>query len=930
MNKKLKKIAALLCVIFCLTAVAGCSSKGYTITFRQEGKPDIVRTVSRGEALTDVPDIEPVPGYTVVWSVEDFSSISEDMVVEVVKTPNKYTITYDKGREDAELSVTSQEVTYGQTCTLAKPTCKGYTFSKWVIKGTTEELKDGVYGHPSDVTLVAQWIPSQYTITYDKGMEDAELGAASQDVTYGQPYTLAKPTCKGYTFVKWVIKGTTEAFEDGVYDRTSNVTLTAVWIPNVYTITYETGNDRAQIAQTQQKVTFGEAFTLEEATCEGYFFRGWQIVGTQEVLQSGQQYLNAGDITLAALWEKDPDSEYWNTDYESGEDVPVKTHTITFRQEGKPDVVRTVLHGGALYNVPTPAPVPGYTVSWSVEDFSSISEDMVIEVVKTPKQYTITYDKGRGDAELAVTSQGVNFGQDCILAKPTCTGYTFVKWVIKGTTEELKDGIYDRTSDVTLVAEWTPSKYLITYDVRNDRAQIDRTQQTVVYGEPYTLETPVCDGYVFKGWKTYLWGTILESGEKYEITADITLIAQWEIDVTSDDYWVTDFEADEADKPAFVTVTFRQEGKPDVVRKVLKGKPLNSVPDPEQILGYTVCWSVEDFSSFTKDVVVEVVKIPNQYTITYEKGRADATLDVTSQPVAYGTAYTLARPTCTGYTFVKWVIKGTENVFEDGTYNLTSDVTLTAVWKANDYTITYDKGRADAVLDKTNQTVTYDAPYTLAEPTCKGYSFKGWKIKDTETAFASGEKYQIADNITLVAQWEIDATSDHWVTDFEADEADRPQFYTVTFVQTDGTTVTRKVLKGKPLNNVPDPAPVAGHTVSWDVTDFSSITGDMTVTAVQKIIQYTITYETGNDRVSTAPAQQTVNYGESFTVAASLSCEGYTFKGWKIQDTEDVLDGGTSYQPTASVTLIGVWEMDATSDYWITDFEEPENSETVQ
>ena len=66
-----------------------------TITFKQNGAENVVKTVTKGEALTDIPTPNAKTGYTVVWDVTSFTSVTEDMEVNAVEKPNTYTVTYD-------------------------------------------------------------------------------------------------------------------------------------------------------------------------------------------------------------------------------------------------------------------------------------------------------------------------------------------------------------------------------------------------------------------------------------------------------------------------------------------------------------------------------------------------------------------------------------------------------------------------------------------------------------------------------------------------------------------------------------------------------------------------------------------------------------------------------------------------------------------
>ena len=133
----------------------------YTITFKQEGVEDIVKTVEEGQTLTDVPTPNLVTGYNVAWSITDFSNVAENMTVEVVKTAKTYTITYTLGSRAndalAQIASNEQQVAYDAVYELVTPTCEGYLFTGWMIEGTTTVLEDGNWAIDDSVTLVAQW-----------------------------------------------------------------------------------------------------------------------------------------------------------------------------------------------------------------------------------------------------------------------------------------------------------------------------------------------------------------------------------------------------------------------------------------------------------------------------------------------------------------------------------------------------------------------------------------------------------------------------------------------------------------------------------------------------------------------------------------------------------------------------------------------------
>lgn len=99
-----------------------------------------------------------------------------------------------------------------------------------------------------------------------------------------------------------------------------------------------------------------------------------------------------------------------------------------------------------------------------------------------------------------------------------------------------------------------------------------------------------------------------------------------------------------------------------------------------------------------------------------------------------------ADPTKEGYTFIGWYNGESEWDFETP---VTADLTLTAKWQLNQYTITFkpENGGQDIVI-KQDYGTAITAP---ANPTKTGYTFAGWD-KTIPTTMPAG-------NMTITAQW---------------------------------------------------------------------------------------------------------------------------------------------------------------------------------
>lgn len=159
----------------------------------------------------------------------------------------------------------------------------GYTFGGWnKADGTAwDYASDKV---TDNITLYAKWAANTYTITFDTA-GGSEIAPITQD--YGTAITApADPTREGYTFIGWdkEIPSTVPA---------ENMTVTAQWEINQYTITFDT-NGGSEITPITQD--YGTAITAPaDPTREGYTFLGWDM----EIPTT----MPAENITLKAKWK---------------------------------------------------------------------------------------------------------------------------------------------------------------------------------------------------------------------------------------------------------------------------------------------------------------------------------------------------------------------------------------------------------------------------------------------------------------------------------------------------------------------------------------------------------------------------------------------------------------------------------------------------
>lgn len=191
-----------------------------------------------------------------------------------------------------------------------------------------------------------------------------------------------------------------------------------------------------------------------------------------------------------------------------------------------------------------------------------------------------------------------------------------------------------------------------------------------------------------------------------------------------------------------VIVTYK-DGDSEYAKQVLPSGTLATRPDaPAATPGYTFGgWNKADGTAwdYASDKVTDNITLyakwaANTYTITFDTAGGSEIAPITQD---YGTVITAPEaPTRKGYTFIGWDK-------EIPTTMPAENMIITAKWKVNQYTITFDTAGGSEIVPITQDYGT--AITSPADPTREGYAFIGW---DTEIPTTMP-----AENITLKAKW---------------------------------------------------------------------------------------------------------------------------------------------------------------------------------
>lgn len=206
----------------------------------------------------------------------------------------------------------------------------------------------------------------------------------------------------------------------------------------------------------------------------------------------------------------------------------------------------------------------------------------------------------------------------------------------------------------------------------------------------------------------------------------------------------------------------------------------------------------------TGTVINDKTNIPNPngtpVTVTYEYGKLDGIY--AKQIVQAGEkAIEPDVPSRQGYQFTDWYLDDTKYDFNA---DVTGDMTLTAKWTANSYTITFDTDGGSAIDPITQgYGTTIKAP---TAPTKTGYTFAGWDRAIPAT--------MPAENMTIKANWTVNQ-------------------YTITFDTDGGSTVAPITQDYGTAITAPEAPTKIGYTFAgWNPEIPATVPADnLTITA---------------------------------------------------------------------------------------------------
>ena len=755
-------------------------------------------------------------------------------------------------------------------------------------------------------------IPFHYAVTYNG------VTVESVDTENGGMYESSVTFANGS--VIWITAGDASE-QDTLPDRLEiGGTLTA----GVYTITIyapKADGSKIQLPLTLTVTDGTEAATATELTApaaNAQYTENDSVTLTAKVTSNGQP-VGKGEVV------------FWINGTALGTQGQIKAVTVSADGMASTTVNASAANHFKINETNTvKASYRGVPGDYDVSDSAEVT--ITVSRAATPT-YTLHFDVNGGAANPAIPDQEVEVNAKPVKpADPTRTGYTFLGWKTGADFVDW-DTFTMPEANVTFTAAWEANTYTIRYDANGETTTpASIAPQQYVYDTAdakLTAEVFASDTKDFLGWslsntattasytKASLIDDALKAAMVNSVGDTVTLYAVWK------------------DKPvADVTVTFDAQTNggelADGSAATQTGKPGMdlTLPSVKDRIGFnfTGWWTASaDGTQITAPAV-----FPNANAtyfaqwaekaaveVTFTSGDGvwnDNTTGIKNASTRPGLAATVPGTVSrAGYTFEGW--QSDNNAYQDLPANAEKTDTIkegqavhyTSKWRANTYSIHFEKNSPDATGTADPIEYIYDTPdvkLTTEVFTSTTHKMLGWSLDRTaDTAsYASGAEIDETlknamvnstdGTVTLYAIW---ADKDAVTMTFNAGEG----------IFADNSKEKIESVRPGQQNPLPAAPTRDGYTFNgWasDSVDYPGLSKDATQTPVaidgknvtytakwvkNPTAQYTVTFRAGSNGSFTNAndplISQSVENGKTVTGTPDITADrNYRFAGWQI------------------------------------------------
>lgn len=448
-------------------------------------------------------------------------------------------------------------------------------------------------------------------------------------------------------------------------------------------------------------------------------------------------------------------------------------------------------------------------------------------------------------------------------------GYTFIGWsfskfgkVVYLDEEEIKNLKSDE-KEIILYAVFSINKYKVIFLDYNDSILYEKYQN---YNSKVELPgDPTREGYKFLKWDNNITKILKET--KYKALYEVI---QYDISYQLNGGFIN----------KILPTTYNIESENIAIVNPLKK-------------GYTfIGWSINNSKNYKINYVLSKGNYgnknlsakykPNKYEIIFDVNGGNTILE--NKEVYFDSEYgELPEPRKEGYTFIGWVNENGEEVNENTKYIEDNDIKLTATWKANQYTVSFNTDGGSVLPE--NKNVTYDSAYgELPEPLKEGYNFKGWYLNEQKVNEKTIVKSSA--NHELIARWK----KINYVIEYNTVGGILEANVTIYDVEDEDFTIPHPTKEGYTFTGWTG---ANGETPEKDVVIKSGTTGNYKYRANWQVNYYNVSYYINNNLWTT----RSIAFGSAVPNLTYSINDKQTFSGWS---------GYISTMPSHDIKITGI------------------------
>ncbi len=558
-----------------------------------------------------------------------------------------------------------------------------------------------------------------YTVTL--ATASAAMGSVSPDgsstIAESASFTATATAATGHHFTAWK-EGNTQVSTTSVYtfNVTRDITLTAHFAPNSYTLTVNSANTEMGSVNGGGSYDYNATATLTATAATGYHFVQWNDGNTQ----------NPRTVTVT------DNATYTAT-------FAINSYTIT---ASSADATMGSVSGGGSYDhgatatLTATAATGHHFVQWNDGNTQNprtvtVTANATYTATFAVNSYTLTVNAN--DAAMGSTTGGGSYthGQTATLTATPAAGHHFVQWN-DGNTQNPRTVTVTANATYTATFEANPTVYyMLTVGSTSDAmGTVASTHSgSVEEGTTVTVTATPATGHHFEWWQTTSGTVSTANPYTFTLNGDMALLGHF----APNSYTITGTSNDNTmgyvtgggsyTYGATITLYANAYGG---YHFVSWGDGTTDNPRTDTVRGdatYTAIFEADP-------------PVINYHSVTVECDAARGTVESThtGSGVEEGTNVTVTAHSAAGYRFVCWTDAAGQQVSASNPYTFTliQDVHLVAEFVPFTYTVTAAADNPNSGTVAGAGTYDYNTTATLTATAYEGHRFVAWHDGNTD------------------------------------------------------------------------------------------------------------------------------------------------------------------------------------------------------